>query len=408
MVWNAPRPSWSPDSEADIEEAIAAELLEETHYLELKREIESTKAANSELARDLAQFTVDSGALLVGVEEIDGRRKLHPVELDGLPERIEQIALSRVDRPLYVTCRPIPSVSNPALGYVWIEIAASAEAPHMGDGTYYGRGDKKRVRLSDSAVRRFHSQQERAEGQAIEHVMAYVRRDPWPEDESAHLFVVGVPTTPRSEMMVGIVDGPDAHSLIRRLVVEGAQASTTQERFVPSLTHAGSYARRADGAALASGPLSANRVVDTSGRNPYFLEVEMSDEGIVRVMTSRFSEDMHGEQVLFETMLPVLVRQTIDIAGKVSEESGYRGQWQFAVVATKIAGLVAHLHGSGQSIGEIAVSADQSEYTSATTASSSEVLTTPWNVARRLTGRFIRSLDISDMREVREATEEPT
>jgi hypothetical protein len=52
---------WVPRSEADLAEAVSLGLLEETHYLELKREIPAGKGANRELARDLASLAVDGG-----------------------------------------------------------------------------------------------------------------------------------------------------------------------------------------------------------------------------------------------------------------------------------------------------------------------------------------------------------
>jgi hypothetical protein len=60
---------WVPRSEADLGEAASQGLLEETHYLELKREIPAGKSENRELARDLASLAVDGGTLIVGVAE---------------------------------------------------------------------------------------------------------------------------------------------------------------------------------------------------------------------------------------------------------------------------------------------------------------------------------------------------
>ena len=61
--------NWIPRSEADLTESISQGLLEETHYLELKREIAAGRGANKELARDLASLAVDGGTLLVGIGE---------------------------------------------------------------------------------------------------------------------------------------------------------------------------------------------------------------------------------------------------------------------------------------------------------------------------------------------------
>lgn len=83
-------PRWTPSTEADLAEALANGLLEETHYLELKREVPPGKGANKELARDLAQFAIDGGTLIIGIDAPEGApTTLSPVPLAQLPERIE-------------------------------------------------------------------------------------------------------------------------------------------------------------------------------------------------------------------------------------------------------------------------------------------------------------------------------
>ena len=69
MSLTAEVPHWVPRSEDDLAEAIRLGLLEEGHHLDLKREISAGRAANKELARDLASFAVDGGILLVGISE---------------------------------------------------------------------------------------------------------------------------------------------------------------------------------------------------------------------------------------------------------------------------------------------------------------------------------------------------
>lgn len=103
-------------SEAELQAAADAGLLEETHFLDLKRELKPGKGENRESARDLASFAVDSGTVIVGVEEGEDSPVLVPRALDGLAERIEQIATMIPDPPLSVICRSIPSTEDPAKG----------------------------------------------------------------------------------------------------------------------------------------------------------------------------------------------------------------------------------------------------------------------------------------------------
>lgn len=48
--------------------------------------------------------------------------------------------------------------AHPALDYLLVEVRPSPFAPHMVDGVYWGRGKKKRIRLTDPQVLRYHAQ----------------------------------------------------------------------------------------------------------------------------------------------------------------------------------------------------------------------------------------------------------
>ncbi len=134
-----------PRSEADLQRAIDGALLRETHYLDCKRESGETSGERKETARDLASFAIDGGALLVGVDEDKNNRSfsLAPQPLTGLVERVEDIAATIIDPPLDVTPYEIKSEQQQGCGYLLVEVRPSPFAPHMVDGVYYGRGEKK-------------------------------------------------------------------------------------------------------------------------------------------------------------------------------------------------------------------------------------------------------------------------
>lgn len=163
-----PPEMWRPRSEAELQAAIAAGGLEETHTFEVKQDVPATKAGGKELARDLAQFGIDGGILLVGVAEpkdASSQWEPAPVPLRGLSERIEQVARSTIDPPLQIRVNQLPSSDDPATGYIVVDVPASPQAPHMVDSIYYGRGNKMRHRLSDAEVLRLHAARRGAEEQ---------------------------------------------------------------------------------------------------------------------------------------------------------------------------------------------------------------------------------------------------
>ena len=89
-------------------------LLEETHWLDLKRELGSGNAANKDLAKDIAAFALDGGTILIGVDEDTSPPGLWPVPIHGLAERIEQIARMRVDEAVQIHTKLLVSIKPPS------------------------------------------------------------------------------------------------------------------------------------------------------------------------------------------------------------------------------------------------------------------------------------------------------
>ena len=146
-------PSWQPRTEADIEAARLQGHLTEGHHLDIKREIPAGAAGNKELAKAMASFAIDGGALVVEVDEATPLPLLKPVSLKGLPERIEQVGLQGVTEPLIVRTIVVPSDADPDKGFVVVVVPPSGRGPHMVDGRYYGRNDKTKYTLSRGICR---------------------------------------------------------------------------------------------------------------------------------------------------------------------------------------------------------------------------------------------------------------
>lgn len=394
--------SWNPQSEVDLAFAAEQGLMEESHYLELKGVIpKPSKASNKELARDLAQFSIDGGNLLVGIAEQEGQPQLTPVPLAGLCERIEQVASMGVDPPLFVSCREIRSEVDTASGYVLVQIPSSSTAPHMVDGVYYGRGDKTRTRLSDAEVERHHRARTNSAKEVSDLLDAYASRDPVPLDlrTQAHLYVVAAPVTPRPEMLLGLFDGSSAHARVQELIHAAGPIPGVpdQDQLPPRLSYATSFETRVDGVALTSGlggdgtrsyqPGVSERVSD-------ILEVELTEDGLVRIFNSRLSDEVQGTQRILGPTLPQMVRQAVNLAGLVASATGYGGGWNLGVLATGIAGV--QLWPTSNSFWEPpGYPRDRDTYRRTTSAHSSEIQQQPGSVTNRLVGQYLRVLKIS-------------
>jgi hypothetical protein len=170
------------ESEADLQVAASEGLLVENHFLELKREIPPGKGNNQELAADLASLAVDGGTIMVGVAQRENDAPaLVPQPLDGMRERIAEVARTIPDPPLPVTVDRLPSAGDDAIGYLVIHVPASPNAPHMVGCRYWGRGDATKFVLSDPEVRRLHALHRDDEAEADAMIRAEIDRDPIPE-----------------------------------------------------------------------------------------------------------------------------------------------------------------------------------------------------------------------------------
>jgi hypothetical protein len=394
-------PRWSPRSEAELRDALTSGLVEENHYLEFKRAVEGGQPANRELARDLAQFAIDGGTLVVGVAENDGRLEPTPVELAGLPERIEQIALTAIDPPLYLRTEVIPS-ADAGLGYVVVHVPASPRAPHMVQHVYMGRGDKTKIRLSDADVTRLHSQPQLSDEAGAQLLDELIARDPVPEEtrEQAHFFAVASPVRPTLEMALHLVHGPDWQSRFRTMVNVGLTVvSVSGVRVSSELELADQPARRPDGAAFASLTLETDRSLrtDLGYTHPEdVVEVELSEDGQLRLYTGRFSDVGTGpdrNQEVLDSLSAAYTRQLLAMAMHVGRESGYRGPWLVGVAATGIEGLPVHDPRRWNTrVRPQAYAVGGGVFRNHLVATTEEIEQAPGTLTYRLVGRLLRAL----------------
>jgi hypothetical protein len=97
-----------------------------------------SKGDNKEAAKDMASFAIDSGTLIYGIAEDKVNRTftLTPQPLNGLAEKLEQIARSIPDPALSIVSDEIPADADSTQGYLVVHIPASPIAPHMVDNRY--------------------------------------------------------------------------------------------------------------------------------------------------------------------------------------------------------------------------------------------------------------------------------
>jgi hypothetical protein len=392
-------PRWTPESEDDLRSAINGGLLDESHRLDLKREIEPGRAANRELARDLSSFAIDGGVLLLGLEEVDGRLALAPQPLTGLAERVEQVARSIPDPPLAVVSRSILCADDPMSGYLIVTVPPSGQAPHMVDHRYIGRGDKTKMNLSDAEVRRLHERRRATETDVLGLIDVEIARDPIPLDvrQNAHLFIVAEPLPGRNEMLLDVVSGDNWQQRLLALRDDGVKAvrslAVGKYGFSPDLNSASIHQRRAHGAALTSYGLRSAGEEEKELRERRAIELEVSEDGQLRLFCGRLSDhyssgdtEMHA---LFDAAAIVLLRQFIGVIAAAADRSGYFGAWGLGIGATGLKGLQSYENSKGFWDGP---AYQEDVYKRVALANFADLTQTPGRLTNVLLGRLLRAL----------------
>ncbi|MFE3126660.1 helix-turn-helix domain-containing protein [Streptomyces hydrogenans] len=394
-----------PKTEADLQAAVDGGLFEESHYLDLKK-APNSKGDNKELARDLVSFAVDGGTLIIGVQENKDSRtfELAPQPLNGLPEKIEQVARTIPDPPLTVLTEEISTAAGDGTGYLIVHIPASPVAPHMVDNRYFGRGDKTKYQMGDAEVLALHTRRRSTEADALALLRKEMDEDPLRDvGTQSHLFLVAQPTAGRRDMCLPITGAKDwnqrLHTLIHRaLGAPRTRAALSGMGFRPDLSSAHQGHRRARGVALSSSGLGAGRIYTPEGRSSTedVIELQLFEDGGLRLLMTRLSDaprqsesSDEAEQVIFDAAAVVFTRHMLELIRLISEDVGYHGNWAVAVGANR-------LHGRrrwSQSLFTSYHRYSADTYEESTGATLAELRDAQGTVTRRLLGPLLRSLD---------------
>jgi hypothetical protein len=379
-------PRWTPTSLEDVRTLVTDGTLKEGHWLDAKANIGRTAPAKVELARDLASFANDGGALLVGVRE-DRRKRtfmVDPVDLADLSELVDQVARSRCDPPLFTICLPLVDPGTPDHGVLLIVIPPSASAPHMVDQRYLGRSDTTKYQMSDSEVTRWHAVRSSRQLTAAQLVEAEIARDPVPADERqlGHLYVVAQPLSSPPGLLTALIGSTDLSNLVRGIT------SLVPPHSSPNWTYLADREPRVNGDKFRSYGMIGRQYrpgfpdLKESG----VMDLEVDDDGrlvlfaggITRPGKAAFADQ--ADLMILDGMVADLAKSVLALAGLLGSRTGYPGRWLLALGLTGLKGKM-----SFQAVNRTGVlpvfSADR--YTKGTEAVTAELLERPADVAEQ-------------------------
>jgi hypothetical protein len=401
------QPRWVPATEDDIRKVVDSGLIKESHYVDAKRETGGSQGERKETARDLASYAVDGGALLFGVGEHKDSHAMYlePQPLNGLIEKIDNIAAMLIDPPLTVVPVEIPSEKDPALGYVLAHIPPSPVAPHMVDGRYYARAERTRRVLQDSEVLRLHARRESVVAQVGRLLDAEVAREPVPnlDRRLGHLYFVAQPIGAPSALARGITrDDPRAAMSVVWDTEPQFRSQATGAQLPPNPREAASQSNRSRGLGLSSHGLSGpGRSVlpnpnggesDDGG----LLDIELRDDGGIRLLVGRGTMSVGQNaadtaEYILDSLAVAYTRRLVDWTVAIGERTGWRGSWMLGIHCDRLRGRSSYAHYAN--LGMFRASHfDEGTYREVTTASHLEMQQRPRTVARRVIGRLTETL----------------
>jgi hypothetical protein len=396
---------WTPTAWSDVVEVAAGGLLDESHWVDLKREFPAGKRThNTELAQDLASLAVDGGLLVVGVEDHDSRAgKVCGVELAGLADRVDQVARDKVRPSLVVRSHEVRDPDRPGWGCLLVHVPPSAEAPHMVDYAYYGRGDRANVRLGDEQVRAIIEGRTRGRADVTAELRQMAEDDPITAPgvrEFGHLYLLAQPETAAEEALVEFLASDDAAGVLQELlkaVLRGRGSSPSG--YQPDVDQLFDRAPRAEGLVLTS--YSAE---EGPRRERTLLELVVREDGGVRLTCGR------GTDAFPETAYPpdkppiaVIVMLVLGLAHSVAALAGrlgdayaaYQGQWRLGIRMDRLRGVVPLDRLQGHPLHRPGHPYTRDEYERVTSASTEELVNAPHAVAERLVAPLLRGLGIA-------------
>lgn len=299
---------------------------------------------NKELARDLAQFALDGGVLVFGVEEdkADHSFSLTPFEMpDGALERIEQIAQTVCQPPLPVAPRYVASEQTPGAGYIVVDVPISARAPHMVDGRYLARGETQKQYLDDTSVRAILASRAHEMDRADLLLDQLISADPLgtvkSSQRNAHFFSVAIP--------LSAFAGEDADRELLQDVYLAARSAVGTEHML--CTYPQTVRTRSAGCVMVSGSLLGNSayLADLSGTDRWHsiingtAEFGVRHDGGIWAYHSRLSKrDDRRISRLFPEQAVGGTLMVAAAAAKWAQVHRYHGSWAFGVATTGMAG----------------------------------------------------------------------
>ncbi|MCA0352017.1 MAG: ATP-binding protein [Chloroflexi bacterium] len=319
---------WIPKTEAELQQAID-QGIEESATFDAKQQIASKSV---EIAKDFAAMANDGGVIIYGIGEENGQLKiLTPIDLDGVPEKLAQIAMYSLQPPLKIHISAFSAEADPLKGYIVVIIPSSPFAPHQvtvkQENRFYGRSSRGNIPLNEGDIARLYQRRLAGETSAREIIKDAVKiLDIPPHPDYGRMYIAIKPTQGFTQVFSGIPRFNDAdwNRSFYELVAKAHQAYNFNIGFNPSFIDGVQNDKRI----IEGWKFRAYRGSDPAKNHDILasnISVNVHHDGSIYICCGRISEKGEDWFFLFEAGIAKILVQTLWIANHLYQQAGYIG-----------------------------------------------------------------------------------
>jgi hypothetical protein len=333
---------WIPASLVELESLVVQGVLEESAFLDFKRELSDK---SKDIARDVAAMANEGGVLIIGVGEDEHGRPtiLNPVQLVGEAERVTNILRSSVSDPPTIEFRTFTLENDFGRGYLAIIVPPSPRAPHMvvlgGENRFYGRSAKGNIPLNEAEIARLYERRlnRQAEGDAF--LDRAIESAPFESsDDFGYLHLVARPSVLVDDLLLRLSEKARGSSFLSAAINLAAAENVFSQTFSPGFS-TGSIRPTQNGwiIYMHDQPIPGQRRSEF-----YALDLEVQLDGVIRLFCGRAAERRNSLLQIFDSGVAETTVRFLTLAGHLYQEAEYWGRCDLGVAVTGISGAVSH------------------------------------------------------------------
>jgi hypothetical protein len=298
----------------------------------------------------------------------------------------------------------IEDPSRPGWGCLIVHVPRSAEAPHMVDYVYYGRGDRANIRLGDEQVRAIIASRMRDRADVVAELQRMTDDDPLTAEQrqNGHLYLLAQPEAAAGEVLLDLLARDDAFHVLQEVIGQIVRdRGSATPGFQPDIDRLREWTRRAEGMALTS--FSAEE--GPRGHESRMLELVIREDGGIRLTCGRgtdafqraaFPAPHEQPRAVIVTLVLGLTHSVAALAGRLADEhAACQGQWRLGIRMDQLRGAAPLDFLQGGLLHRPGNPYSRNGYEKSISASTEELVNAPHAVAERLVAPLLRGLGIA-------------